>query len=141
MFRVQSSKFKVPVRLGYIVICGLICFFLVSCSFMSKFDPGFIQRSWNREHLKLLKKGMTQQEVSAIMGPPQIQRKFHKSNLWFYYTVWDWADAQITEIECTPVVFEHDRLIGKGLAFFRNYIHGDWLFNTNKIFSEENSGK
>jgi len=141
MFKIQHSKFSVPAQLGYIVICGLFCSLLVSCSFINRYDPGFIQRSLNQKHLKLVKKGMTKNEVLAIMGGPQIQKKFKKSNILFYYTTWDWADAAVTEIECTPLVFENDRLIGWGLAFYRNYIHKDWLFNTDEIFSKENVGK
>ncbi len=128
-------------KVFYIVICGLICFLPVSCSFMSKYDPGFIQRAQNLKHLKLIKKGMTKQEVLTIMGEPQRYGKIQQTNIWFYYTVWDWADAAVSEIECTPLVFENDQLIGWGLAFYRNYTHRDWLFNTNKIFSKENLGK
>ena len=125
----------------YIFVCALICSFLVSCSFISNYDPGFGLRTLNQEHLKLIKKGMTEHEVLAIMGDPQIQKKFKKADILFYYTTWDWADAAITETECTPLVFENDQLAGWGLAFYKNYIHQDWLFNADEIFSKENVGK
>jgi hypothetical protein len=149
MFKIQcflprqmtGTKFKVLVPLSYMVICGLICFLLVSCSFVSKYDPGFVLRSLNQKHLKLLKKGMTEYEATAIMGKPQIQDEFYKADILFYYTTWDWADAAITKIECTPLVFENDQLIGWGLAFYKNYMHRDWLYNTDKIFSQQNIGK
>ena len=128
-------------KIFYVVICGLICTLLTSCSFMSNYDPGFVQRSLNCKHLKLLKKGMTQNDVLTVMGDPQIQKKFTKSDIWFYYTNWDWADAAVTEVECTPLIFENERLIGWGLDFYRNYMHQDWLYNTKEIFSKENVGK
>ena len=139
--QVTGTKFKVWVLLSFITVCGLICFFLASCTFIDKYDPGFVLRSLNQKHLKLLKKGMTELEVIVIMGKPQIQDKFKEANILFYYTTWDWADAAITKIECTPLVFENDQLIGWGLAFYRNYMHQDWLFNADKIFSKENIGQ
>ena len=123
------------------IICGIFCSVLASCSFINNYDPGFILRSKNKKHLKLLKKGMTENEVITIMGEPQIKDQFDEADILFYYTIWNWADAAVTKIECTPLVFEKDRLIGWGLAFYRNYIHKDWQFNTEKLFSKENIGK
>ena len=128
-------------KVFYIVICGLICSLLVSCKFINKYDPGFVLRSVNIANLKLLKKGMTKQEALDIMGAPQIQREFHVADILYYYTTWDWADAVVTESECSPLVFENNQLIGWGLAFYRNYIHKDWLFDTEAMFSEKNLGK
>ena len=130
-------------KIFYIIICGFMCSLLVSCSFINKYDPGFVLRSMNQKHLKLLNKGMTEDEVLAIMGKPQIQDNFKKANILFYYTTWDWADAAVNKIECTPLIFENDHLIGWGLAFYRNYKHKDWLFEVDKdeLYDEENVGK
>ena len=84
-------------KIFYIIICGFMCSLLVSCSFINKYDPGFVLRSMNQKHLKLLNKGMTEDEVLAIMGKPQIQDNFKKANILFYYTTWDWADAAVNK--------------------------------------------
>ena len=125
-------------KIFQIIVCGLICSSLVSCSFLDRYDPGFIERVQNQEHAKLVKKGMTKDEVLAIMGEPRIHEKYNTPNIWFYYTDWDWADAAVTESECTPLLFKNDKLIGKGFVFYRNYKQREWLFSNKKIFKKKN---
>lgn len=128
-------------KIFQIVVCGMICSLLVSCAFIDRYDPGFVQRSVNRRNLEYLKKDMSKQEVLGIMGESLIHEKYNKPNIWFYYTDWDWADAAITQSECTPLVFENDRLIGWGRDFYKDYIHKTWLFSGEKLFQKDSLGK
>ncbi len=141
MFKVNNLKHRVLLYSSLIILFLLFSMLSTSCSFISKYDPGFVQRAVNLENLELLKKGMTEQDALAIMGTPQIREDFHKAIILFYYTDWDWADAAVLKAECTPLVFENNKLIGWGLAFYRNYIHKEWLFTNEQLFSEENLGK
>lgn len=121
------------------IIAITLCLAIASCSFLDRYDPGFVERYNNLEHLKLLKVGMTKQEVLNTMGKPLVKEKYNTPNIWFYYTDWDWADAARTQSECTPLVFEKGKLIGWGQPFYRDYIHKDWLFNPASVFIERTS--
>ena len=138
MIKINSLKYRV---LLYSSVIFLVSILSTSCSFISKYDPGFVQRAINQENLELLKKGMTEQDVLTIMGTPQIKEDYHKAIILLYYTDWDWADAAVLKAECTPLVFENDKLIGWGRGFYKNYIHKEWLFTNQQIFSPENIGK
>ena len=106
-------------RLGLrLFACVALLALLCSC--------GSKERQSNRERLTKLRKGMTKQEVLSYMGDPLTKEKYHKPNVWYYYTDWDWADGVITSSECTPLVFDNDRLVGWGQAFYRNYHQKDW---------------
>jgi len=104
-------------------------FFITSCDTLGKYDPGFIERNLNNQHITKLRVGMTKEEVLKIMGLPLINQTYNKPNIWFYYTDWDWADAAITKSECTPLVFEDGILLGWGQKFYRNYEQRDWQYN------------
>ena len=118
------------------IFCPLL--FLSSCATLDKFDPGFIERNENNQNLKKLEIGMTKQAVIQIMGNPLMGEQFNtSSNIWFYYTDWDWADCVRTKIECTPLVFKDGVLVGIGRVYYRDYIHRDWQFNDNEAINHD----
>ena len=102
------------------------CLALCSCKSVGEGFSGFGERSANRGHLKLLKHNMTKAEVLAVMGAPLTKEKYHQENVWFYYTDWQWADTNITSDECTPLVFENDKLAGWGHPYFKETKQRDW---------------
>lgn len=130
-------KYKIPL----ILLLLSFCFVFTSCSFLDRYDPGFVERQQNIDNVKKLKLGMTKKQVLALMGEPLIDETYNKPNLWFYYTDWDWADCARTEEECTPLVFENGVLIGWGRAFYRNYIHKDWQFSDKAATSYDIGGQ
>jgi outer membrane protein assembly factor BamE (lipoprotein component of BamABCDE complex) len=96
---------------------------------VDKYSPGFVERYLNTENAKRLQIGMTKEEVYKLMGEPLLYEQYSEPNIWFYYTDWDWADCAKTKTECTPLVFENDKLVGFGRVFYGNYSHRDWLFD------------
>ena len=59
---------------------------------------------------------MTKEEVVEIMGMPDIDETFKKPDgsafeFCYYYTHRTREDGNITKDECTPVVFEDNRMI------------------------------
>lgn len=119
----------------------IFCLMSASCSFLDRYDPGFVERQQNSQNIKQLKIGMTKKQVIAIMGEPLIHEKYNKPNIWFYYTDWDWADCARTEEECTPLVFENGTLIGFGRVFYRDYIHKAWQFSDKAAISYDTKGQ
>ena len=99
-----------------------VCLALCSCGGVA----GFGERSANRSHVKELKHNMTKAEVFAVMGEPLSKEKYHQENVWFYYTDWQWADTNITSDECTPLVFENDKLVGWGHPYLKKTRQNDW---------------
>jgi len=123
-------------KICLIVLCGFICALVTSCTFMERYDPGFIQRDINNTNIKKVKVDMTKQQVLDIMGVPLVHEMYERPNVWFYYTSWDWADCAITKSECTPIVFKNGRIAGIGVVYYRNYLHKDWLFYNKALFRE-----
>ena len=116
------------------------CFIFTSCSFLDRYDPGFVERQQNMDNAKKLKLGMTKKQVLAIMGEPLVSEKYNKPNIWFYYTDWDWADCARNEEECTPLVFENGILVGWGRVYYKEYIHKVWQFNDKAATAYDASG-
>ncbi len=131
------GKYNIPL----ILVLLSFCFVMNSCSFLDRYDSGFVERQQNTQNVKKLKLGMTKKQVLAIMGEPLIDEKYNKPNIWFYYTDWDWADCARTEEECTPLVFENGVLIGWGRAYYRNYIHSTWQFNDKAAINYDVNGQ
>ncbi|HBM15013.1 MAG TPA: hypothetical protein DD381_01475 [Lentisphaeria bacterium] len=126
-----------------LLILILLFFLLVlpSCSFLDKYDPGFIERQQNFENIKNVKVGMTKKQVIAIMGSPILDEIYNKPDVWFYYTDWDWADCARTEEESTPVVFKNGVVIGIGRGFYRNYSHEAWQYSNVKAILYDTTGQ
>jgi outer membrane protein assembly factor BamE (lipoprotein component of BamABCDE complex) len=79
-----------------------------------------IQR--NRRDLAQLRTGMSKDEVFALMGPPIEGKKYCRPDVWFYYTDCKWSDSMITRDECTPILFENDKVIGWGQDAYKRHI-------------------
>ncbi len=92
-------------------------FFLSSCNSEARM---------NKDKIETLKKGMSQGEVIAVMGEPIKNEVYCKPNVLFYYTDPKWSDGNVTHDECTPLVFENDKLIGWGVEFYKDYRQKDW---------------
>jgi hypothetical protein len=125
----------------FLLILLCICSALPSCSFLDRYDPGFLERQQNLENIKKVKVGMTKQQVLAIMGEPLINEKYNKPNIWFYYTDWDWADCARCEEECTPIVFENGVVIGMGRVFYKEYSHKKWQFSDTAAKAYDTTGQ
>jgi outer membrane protein assembly factor BamE (lipoprotein component of BamABCDE complex) len=124
---------------AFLAIAAVSLLLLASCSFLDRYDPGFVERVNNRENLQKLKVGMTKKEVITVMGEPLVDEKYNQPDMWFYYTDWDWADAARTRTECTPVIFENGHLAGWGVKFYREYTHKDWVFdNPSETLKNDN---
>ena len=84
---------------------------LSSCTYSSQFA--------NRSHSRELRKGMTKDEVLALMGEPLRNQKYHRPDIWFYYidTRWGW-DFSSTRDECLPLVFKDGKLEGWGNDYY-----------------------
>ncbi len=80
----------------------------------------------NRENIGKLKTDMSRDEVVAVMGEPVKGELYCKPNVLFYYTDTKWSDGNTTSDECTPLVFEKDRLIGIGADFYKDYTQKNW---------------
>ena len=107
-------KFKYPV-----ILLIVLSFFLTSCA-------AYFESHKNKENVGKLKKGMSKAEVIAVMGEPVVGEVYCKPNVLFYYTDTKWSDGNITRDECTPLVFEKDKLIGVGADFYKDYTQKDW---------------
>jgi len=112
-----------------------------SCSFLDRYDPGFVERQQNCENLPKIKVGMTKKQVISIMGVPLIEEEYNKPNVWYYYTDWDWADCARTEEESTPIVFGDGVVIGIGRVYYRNYAHQDWQFSDARAKAYDTKGQ
>jgi len=97
------------------IVLILVAFLLVSC-----------ESSRTKEKIETFKKGMTQQEVIAELGEPIKGEVYCKPNVLFYYTDPQWSDGNMTSDECTPMVFENNKLIGWGTEFYKDYRQKDW---------------
>ena len=107
-------KFKHPA-----ILLIILSFFLTSCAV-------YREASKNRDNVEKLKKDMSKAEVIAVMGEPVKGEVYCKPDVLFYYTGTKWSDGNTTSDECTPLVFEKDRLIGSGADFYKDYIQKDW---------------
>ena len=103
------------IRASFLLMAGISMLVFCSCSHYK-----------NLENMKSLKKGMTKKEVIAIMGDPVTGETYCKPDVLFYYTDPKWSDGNITSDECSPLVFEKDKLIGWGQEFYKDYRQKDW---------------
>lgn len=105
--------------MSWLVLCLVAVSLVCGCG-------GRIQTQWPQkkifaEYFRLhdVKLGMSQQEVEAIMGPPQIKEEgdFKGGHyvLYFYRTHnMDYEGSNTVRGGYTPFVFQNNRLIGKG---------------------------
>ena len=81
----------------------------------------YLRQFENVEKARALRVGMTREQVLEIMGEPEENVLYASPDQWFYFIRSRWHDGQVTEDECLPVIFENDRVVGWGNAFFGNY--------------------
>ena len=81
----------------------------------------YLRQFENVEKARALRVGMTKEQVLEIMGEPEEDVLYASPDQWFYFIRTRWHDGQVTEDECLPVIFENDRVVGWGNAFFGNY--------------------
>ena len=93
----------------------------------------FDKQMWaNYIHVNELKKGMSQEEVTGIMGPPGIResgdyRGGHYT-IYFYLThSMDFENSNTVRSGYTPLVFKNDRLVGIGKRDYRGAVdRAEW---------------
>jgi len=76
--------------------------------------------------IRNLRKGMAKDEVTSMLGQPLTGEIYNEPNVWYYYTQRRWADGAATRDECTPVVFENDRVVGWGVDFLKQHRFEKW---------------
>lgn len=130
---------KFLIKITFYLFC--VCF-ITSCtsglskwkpsSLADKWTPGFVERYENQQNLEKLQEGMNKKEVLEIMGVPLVNQKYHKPNVWFYLTYWDWGDVARTKSECTPLVFDKNgNLKGWGRNYYRQHRQKKWEFGSS----------
>ncbi len=109
MKKIFNSKFPI------VAVAVAMMFLLSSCAFFSKYT--------NRENSMKLRKGMTKQEVLAVMGEPLRGKHFNQPDIWFYYIETRWAfDCQITRDECLPIIFKDGKIQGWGVEYYKQNV-------------------
>lgn len=79
------------------------------CGYFSQYD--------NFENSRLLRVGMTQDQVRKIMGEP-LDVQFASADVWYYYIRTCWHDGQTTIDECLPIVFKDGKVTGWGNEYY-----------------------
>ncbi|MDD3154492.1 MAG: DUF3192 domain-containing protein [Victivallaceae bacterium] len=100
-----------------VLLTGIILGSLFLCG-----GCGIHEGNVNLEKTSKLRVGMTKTEVLSVMGEPVQGENYCEENRWYYYTTPRWFDFQVTEDECTPVLFGSDgKVIGWGSEFYARY--------------------
>ena len=83
------------------------------------------REAYNRVQINKLKLGSTREEVLALLGSPDLtEAKRHGVNaiqVMFFRTQRVRADGLTTQDECTPLLFENDKLIAWGEGAYSSY--------------------
>ena len=79
---------------------------------------GYFQAREQRAKLADIRVGMSKEQVREIAGTPLEKELFGTDDLWYYYTNPKWYDGLVTQDECTPFVFEDERLAGWGHDYY-----------------------
>ena len=79
---------------------------------------GYFQAREQRAKLADIRVGMSKEQVREIAGTPLENELFGTDDLWYYYTNPKWYDGLVTQDECTPFVFEDERLAGWGHDYY-----------------------
>lgn len=101
----------------------------LACLLLSALTACAVRETYeNRQKIRGIRVGMTQEQVREIMGKPLLNEVYNTPRVWFYYTRNRWFDGYVTRDECTPLVFDEEgRLEGWGQDYFKtNYTLGDW---------------
>lgn len=83
------------------------------------------REEYNRVQITKLKLGSTREEVLALLGSPDITEAKRQNDtaiqVMFYRTQHVRADGLTTQDECTPLLFENDKLIAWGEGAYSSY--------------------
>ena len=83
------------------------------------------REEYNRVQITKLKLGSTREEVLALLGSPDITEAKKQGNaaiqVMFFRTQHVRADGLTTQDECTPLLFENDKLIAWGEGAYLSY--------------------
>ena len=105
-------------KILYLFLLTFFVLIAVSC--------GWSMKARNNKNLVNLKKGMTKQEVLAVMGEPLRDEVYNSDNVWYYFTESLWSDGMITHDECTPVFFKDEKLAGWGQRAYKKTRQINW---------------
>lgn len=104
---------------------------------------GRILTQWPRQEIfsayvkyQGVKLGMTREEVEGIMGPPHTREEGEYRGgrfvLYFYRTHnMDYPESGTVRGGYTPLVFQHDRLVGKGKRDYLKAVDRPWSEDTS----------
>ena len=83
------------------------------------------REEYNRVQITKLKLGSTREEVLALLGSPDITEAKRQGataiQVMFFRTQHVRADGLTTQDECTPLLFENDKLIAWGEGAYSSY--------------------
>jgi hypothetical protein len=84
------------------------------------------REEYNKVQISRLKLGSTREEILALLGSPDIteakMQKDREIQVMFYRTQHIRADGVTTQDECTPLLFENERLIAWGEGAYQSYL-------------------
>lgn len=84
------------------------------------------REEYNKVQITKLSLGATREEVLALLGSPDITEAKMESGttiqVMFYRTQHVRADGLTTQDECTPLLFENERLIAWGEGAYQSYL-------------------
>ncbi|GAC13341.1 hypothetical protein GLIP_0695 [Aliiglaciecola lipolytica E3] len=84
------------------------------------------RQEYNKVQLTKIKLGDLKKTIVELMGPPDIseakQVNGTQLQVMFYRTTWNQSDGITTQDECTPLLFENDKLIAWGEGTYQNYL-------------------
>ncbi|MEW9797662.1 DUF3192 domain-containing protein [Alteromonas sp. CYL-A6] len=83
------------------------------------------REEYNKVQITKLRLGSTREEVLALLGSPDITEAKMRSGtsiqVMFYRTQHVRADGLTTQDECTPLLFENEKLIAWGDGAYQSY--------------------
>ena len=83
------------------------------------------REEYNKVQISKLELGITRAEVMALLGTPDITEAKKQGNtaiqVMFFRTQHVRADGLTTQDECTPLLFENDKLIAWGEGAYLSY--------------------
>jgi hypothetical protein len=86
------------------------------------------REEYNKVQISKLELGANRQEILTLLGSPDITEAKRTSNgnlqVMFYRTQHRQSDGITTEDECTPLLFEDEKLIAWGDSAYQRYTDG-----------------
>ncbi|MFT5312193.1 MAG: hypothetical protein ACI8Z9_000670 [Paraglaciecola sp.] len=86
------------------------------------------REEYNKVQISKLELGTNRQEILTLLGSPDISEAKRNNNsslqVMFYRTEHRQSDGITTEDECTPLLFEDEKLVAWGDSAYQSYIDG-----------------